>query len=149
MRFILANTIWAPIFVFCYNWPFALLCTVVGFAAEVGVFRIYTRPRLPLRKTIRRLIAANLASYVVGFVLLLFVPLDIHKSSLGETVLAFVIAYAITVPVEFYVVRSLLPTNRDLLLRAVAMGNFVSYAILFTGYFLWFAGLWYFLRSWS
>ncbi len=78
-----------------------------------------------------------------------FVPLGIQKDNLAETALAFVIAYIITLSVEFYVLRSLLPGNRPLLLRAVTMANFISYAILFTGYFLWFAGWRYLLREWT
>jgi hypothetical protein len=140
MHTILANTIWAPIFVYCYDWPAALLSAAVGFVAECGVFRLYTRSLLPKAATVRKLIVANLVSYIAGFFLMAFVPFRIHKASLVETSLAFFIAYIITVPIEFYVMRSLLPSNRSLLLRAVTMANFISYAILFTGYLLWFTG---------
>lgn len=146
MNTILANTIWAPIFVYCYDWPSVLLSATVGFVAECGVFRLYTRSLLPLAITIRRLIVANLVSYVAGNFLMAFVPFEIHKASLAETALAFFIAYIITVPIECYVLRSLLPTNRSLLVRAVTMANFISYAILFTFYLLWFAGWWHLLR---
>lgn len=142
MNTILANTIWAPIFVYCYDWPSALLSAAVGFVAECGVFRLYTRSLLPLAITIRRLIVANFVSYVAGNFLMAFVPFGIHKASLAETALAFFIAYIITVPIECYVLRSLLPNNRALLIRAVTMANFISYAILFTFYLLWFAGWW-------
>ena len=149
MHAILANTIWAPLFVYGYDWPWALCSTAVGFIAEFGVFRLYTRSLLSAPRTFRSLVLANLASYVAGFFLMAFVPLSIHKVSLAETALAFFIAYIITLPIEFYVLRSLLPANRFLLLRAVTMANFISYAILFTGYFLWFAGWRYLLRTWT
>jgi len=149
MLAILANTIWAPIFVYCYDWPTALLSAAIGFVAEFGVFRLYIRSLLSPATTLRWLIAANLASYVAGFFLMAFVPLGIHKVSLAETALAFFIAYIITLPFEFYVLRSLFPAHRPLLFRAVTMVNFISYAILFTGYFLWFTGWRYFLRIWA
>jgi hypothetical protein len=149
MHAILANTIWAPIFVYCYDWPSALISAAIGFVAEFGVFRLYTRSLLSPAVALRRLIVANVASYVAGFFLMAFVPFGIHKVSLAETALAFVIAYIITVPIEFYVMRSLLPANRSLLFRAVTMANFISYAILFTGYFLWFAGWRYLIRTWT
>lgn len=148
MHTILANTIWAPFFVYCYDWPSALLSAVVGFVAECGVFRLYTRSLLRLAATIRRLIVANVVSYLAGIFLMAFLPFGIHKTNLVETALAFFIAYIITVPIEFYVLRELLPTNRQLLLRAVTMANFISYAVLFTGYLLWFAGWRYLLRKW-
>ena len=149
MHTILANTIWAPVFVYCYDTPSVVLSTVIGFVAEFGVFRLYTRSLLPLGKTLGRLFVANLASYIAGFILMLFVPLDVHKVSLAETALAFSIAYIITLPVEFYFLRSLLPNNRPLLVRAVTMSNFISYAILFAGYFLWFVGWRSFLKKWN
>ena len=147
MHAILANTIWAPIFVYCYNWPWGLLSAAIGFVAEFGVIRLYARSLLSSGATFRRLFAANTASYVAGFFLMALLPLDIHKVSLAETALAFGIAYIITVPTEFYVMRSLLLGNRSLLLRAVTIANVISYAILFTGYFLWFAGWRYILRT--
>jgi hypothetical protein len=149
MHAILANTIWAPIFVYCYNWPWALSSVAVGFIAEFGVFRLYTRTLLSAAITLRRLVAANLVSFAAGFVLMAFMPFGVRKDSLAQTALAFFIAYIITLSIEFYTLRSLLPQNRRLLLRTVTMANFISYAILFTGYFLWFAGWRYVLRQWT
>ena len=140
MHVILANTIWAPVFVYCYDWPSALLSAAIGFLAEFGVFRFYTRALVSAAITVRRLVAANLVSFAAGFVLMALMPFGVRKDSLAQTALAFFIAYIITVASEFYVLRSLLPQNRRLLLRSVTMANFISYAILFTGYFLWFAG---------
>ena len=149
MHAIIANTIWAPLFVYRYDTASALLTYLIGFIAECGVFRLYTRSLLPLAATLRRLVFANLASYVAGHLLLIFVPLDVHKDSLPEIALAFFIAYIITLPVEFYVLRPLLPNNRNLLLRAVTMSNFASYSILFVGYFLWFFNWRYLVGIWT
>lgn len=141
MHLFLANTIWAPLFVYCYSWPWALTATVVGFFAEYRVFRLYTRTLLPRRLAFRRLVIANLASYFIGQILIMFMPLRFHKVSLVETVEGFVIAYLITLLIEFLFLRSLLPGHRPLLIRAVVMCNFVSYAILFTAFTLWFGAL--------
>lgn len=144
MHPLLANTIWAPIFVYWYSWPWAWTATVVGFFAEYGVFRLYTRSLLPRRVTFRRLLIANLGSYFIGQVLILFMPLRFHKVSLVETVQGFGIAYLITLLIEFLFLRSLLPGHRSLLVRAVIMCNFVSYAILFAAFIFWF-GAWHLL----
>jgi hypothetical protein len=140
MHAILANTIWAPIFVYSYDWPWTLTFAAIGFVAEFGVFRLYTRSLLSSAVTLRRLGAANLASYIAGLFFMAFLPFGIHKVSLVETSLAFFIAYLITLPVEFYILRPLLPASRSLLLRTVTMSNFISYAWLFTAYFVWFTG---------
>lgn len=134
---ILANTIWTLPFVYGYDTASALISFLVGFVAECGVFRLYTRALLPLRSTLRRIIFANLLSYIAGQVLVTFVPLYFRKDHLEDTALAFFIAFAITLPIEFCAQRSLLPSHRLLLLRAVTMSNFISYSILFAGYFLW------------
>ena len=89
MNAFLANTIWAPLFVYHYDTASTLVSFVIGFVAECAAIRVYTRSVLPIAATLRRLILANLVSYVVGHLILIFVPLDIHKSSLGETVFAF------------------------------------------------------------
>ncbi len=149
MHTILANTIWAPVFVYCYSWPWALSSVAVGFIAEYGVFRLYTRTLLSADVTLRRLLAANLVSLAAGFVLMTIMPFSVRKDSLAQTAFAFFIAYLITLFTESYSLRSLLPQKRPLLFRAVTLANFISYAILFTGYFLWFAGWRYILRQWT
>lgn len=149
MHPIFANTIWAPLFVHRYDTSSALTTFAAGFVAECGVLRLYTRSLLPPWHMVRRLAGANTTSYITGNFLLVFVPLDIHKSSLRETVLAFFIAYLVTLPVEFFVLRPLLPTQRSLLLRAVVMANFVSYSVLFFGYVVWFAGWSRLVRTWT
>lgn len=138
MHAFLANTVWAPIFVYSYDTLWVLCSVAIGFIAEFCVFYLYTRSLLSRGVAFRRLMVANLVSCVTGFFLMAFMPLGIHKISLAETSLAYFGAYLITFAIEFYVLRSLLPSNRPLLLRALAMANLFSYAILFTGYVLWF-----------
>lgn len=140
MHAILANTIWAPIFVYCYDGPWALCSVAVGFIAEFGVFRLYTRTLLSTASTLRRLLFANLVSFAAGFVLMALMPFGVRKDSLAQSALAFFIAYLITLSIEFYALRSMLPQHRRLLFRSVTMANFIGYAVLFTGYFFWFAG---------
>ena len=91
---------------------------------------------------------ANIASYIAGHLLLPFVIGFVHKNSLPEIALAFLAAYLITVPIEYGVLRPLLPKDRRLLIRAVTMSNFVSYSILFVGYFLWFFNWSFLMRVW-
>ena len=146
---ILANTICGPLFVYRYDTASALLSFLIGFIAESWVFWIYVRPRLRLGGTLRDLALANIASYVAGHLLLPLVAAEVHKNSLSEIALAFLAAYLITLPIEYGVLRPLLPNNRRLLLRAVTMSNFVSYSILFVGYFLWFFNWRGLVRVWT
>ncbi|MCB1237942.1 MAG: hypothetical protein KDM91_22945 [Verrucomicrobiae bacterium] len=133
---------------YLYDWPWAFVFSLIGFVAEFGVFRLYTRTNLSIVVSLRRLVMANLASFAIGCVIMGLFPFRIPKVSLGWTVIAFVIAYLITVSVEFPVLRSLLPENRRLMLRGVTMANFVSYAILFGGYLFWFFNWGVLLRFW-
>ncbi len=146
---ILANTIWGPLFVYRYDTASALLSFLIAFIAECWVFWIYIRPRLALWGAVRDLALANLASYIAGHLLLPFVIGFVHKNSLPETALAFLAAYLVTVPIEYGVLRPLLPNDLRLLIRAVTMSNFVSYSILFVGYFLWFFNWNFLMRVWT
>ena len=150
MHLIIANTIWAPIFVYRYNTLSALCTFVIGFVAECSVFQLYTRPLLSFAATVKRLSIANFVSYLAGNIILIFlvlVPVDIHKDNLVETGGTFFIAYLITVPIEYYVMLPLLTNHRHLVFRAVAMSNFVS--ILFVGYILWFVSWRYIVYLWT
>jgi hypothetical protein len=148
MQAALANTIWAPAFLYFYDSLWSSCAIAAGFFAEYAVFRGYMRGHVAASLTFSRLVRANVASFAVGVVFLALLPLDIRKNSLGETTFAFWLAYSITLPVEYYVLRRLLPESRALLFRSVAMANFISYAILFGGFVLWFRGLHDLLRIW-
>jgi len=150
LRYVMvANTVWAPAFVYLYDPLWASCLIVAGFIAEFGTFRLYVRGHHSAGVTFRRLFGANLLSCAAGFVLMVLLPFGIRKDSFAQTALAFGLAYFITLLIENYSLRSLFPQNRRFLFRSVAMANFVSHAILFGGFVFWFGGLRQALRIWT
>lgn len=137
---LLANTIWAPFFVYCYDFPAALISVSFGFVVECIAFVGYKRHLIPLSSCLRRLALANVISYVAGLLLMVFLPFEVHKTSLADISLSFLFAYLITLPIEGWFLRSQLPAQSRVLVRAVVMSNFASYAVLFSGYCFWYLG---------
>src|SRR4051812_17966311 len=119
MHFIFANTIWAPWFIYRYDTSSVVVSTLLGFTAEWCVLNLYLHALVPPGRLFIRMLLANVTSYLAGNVLIIFVPFEIHKLSFLETSNTFLIAYAITVPAEFLMMRTLLPNKRWLIFRAV------------------------------
>ena len=146
----LANTIWSPLIIYHFGDFAVWLGIAVGFVAEFAAFRYYTRAYATIRRTLISLAGANFASYIAGHFVFIFLPVlpdGIHKDSLSDLSLGFTVAFFTSVVIEYLVLIPLIRAPRSTLFRAVCMGNFYSYAILFTAYILWFFGWRYLLRA--
>jgi hypothetical protein len=136
----LANTIWSPLIIYHYGVFAVWLAIAIGFAVELLTVWFYTRKSSPFPSTLRSIAIANLLSYLAGNLLFFLIPFDVHKNSLRDLTFAFVIAYIITVFVEWCVLSRRIAAPRSRVIQAVLFSNFYSYAILFSGYLLWWFG---------
>ena len=144
-----ANTLWSAVYFFELAWHEWLDYVGIGLTAETLTFLLYTRTRVRTITAIWRLLAANLMSFVGGYIIFAFMPFGIDKRSPGQIVFVFIFCYLVTVAIEARCLRSLFPAHRALLLRSVFIANFISYAVLFSSFIFAYGGWRAIHQDWS
>jgi hypothetical protein len=133
---VLANIIF-PLFLLPYV-PAMLnpRVAVVALASELVVFYGFQFRSSPFWVVLAGVIAANVISTVVGFLVLGFLPTPEHEPS-WLVYPVFFVAWGLSVAIEYGVYRSVPQWRRfSHLLIAVAVSNAASYSILGIG--LWY-----------
>lgn len=127
-----------------YLWPVAL----GAFAGEIYCVRRLL-PELSTRGVTLAMIAANVASSIVGVVVTMFllpdgydrvsVHLDYTPAGRAYVYLSWPVAYVLSVLIETAVMLCIFrQASRTRILRAVSIGNLVSYAVLGTAALFFF-----------